>query len=129
MAIDNDILDHLEIINSTPPPVVDTYLDGIQCLKNEIRGKPSELGRFLLHLPLYSDQDNAEFSDADEDLIIDGIHPDPTTNGDHSTPDNGDDSDEDIGDGEDEDDVDQEDEAHDCNSLSGGEAEEIETSM
>ncbi|KAA1115001.1 hypothetical protein PGT21_029101 [Puccinia graminis f. sp. tritici] len=87
MAQDNDILDDLPLKSPLSIPIMpDTYLDGIQCLKKEIRGKPSELGRFLLHLPLFLDQDNIEISDDEEDMIIDGIRADtPTPNG-YSSP-------------------------------------------
>ncbi|KAA1090498.1 hypothetical protein PGT21_003359 [Puccinia graminis f. sp. tritici] len=74
MACDNDILDEARKVGEkNEPRVIDTYLDGLQCLKKEVRGKKFELGRFLLHIPLYDDQENIEMSDAEEDLIIDGI--------------------------------------------------------
>jgi hypothetical protein len=102
MAQDNNILDDLPLKSPLSIPIMpDTYLDGLQCLKKEIRGKPSELGRFLLHLPLFLDQDNIEISDDEEDMIIDGICADtPTPNG-YSSPEESD-EDEDQADEDDE---------------------------
>ncbi|KAA1139301.1 hypothetical protein PGTUg99_037687 [Puccinia graminis f. sp. tritici] len=87
MAQDNDILDHRGIDKVLgDKSMLDTYLDGLKCLQNEIRGKPSELGRFLLHVPLFTDQDNIEVSDDEEDMIIDGIRPDTPASVGYSSP-------------------------------------------
>ncbi|KAA1074367.1 hypothetical protein PGT21_002864 [Puccinia graminis f. sp. tritici] len=77
MACDKDIIDdkHSPMSNTKEIWLLDTYLEGIKCLQREIRGKPSELGRFLLHLPLSDHQVNAMLSDADVDLIIEGLSP------------------------------------------------------
>ncbi|POW17163.1 hypothetical protein PSHT_06476 [Puccinia striiformis] len=50
----------------------DTYLEGIKALQREIRRKPAELGRFVLHFPLYEDQDNnpSDFEEEEDENLL-----------------------------------------------------------
>ncbi|KAI7947742.1 hypothetical protein MJO28_004086 [Puccinia striiformis f. sp. tritici] len=78
MAVDHDILGLQEQpdlarqkLTKQKPQIaryVDTYLDGIKRLKSEIRGKVTELGRFLLHIPLYEEHISRPDSETEEDM-------------------------------------------------------------
>ncbi|KNF06686.1 hypothetical protein PSTG_00002 [Puccinia striiformis f. sp. tritici PST-78] len=46
----------------------DTHLHGIKCLLAEVSTKATELGRFLMHLPMYNNQENVPGSDEDEEM-------------------------------------------------------------
>ncbi|POW03187.1 hypothetical protein PSHT_11758 [Puccinia striiformis] len=78
MARDNDILAQVDVDpddqvaqnkSKQLTKMPDTYLQGIKCLLAEVSGKPTELGRFLMHLPIYIDQDGVPGSDDDEEML------------------------------------------------------------
>ncbi|KAI7956155.1 hypothetical protein MJO29_007554 [Puccinia striiformis f. sp. tritici] len=72
MAVDNDIFDKQEITQTSLRRMGDTYLEGIKALQREIRRKPAELGRFVLHFPLYEDQDNnpSDFEEEEDENLL-----------------------------------------------------------
>ncbi|KAH9468225.1 hypothetical protein Pst134EA_011854 [Puccinia striiformis f. sp. tritici] len=82
MAQDNAILDDqavsgvdvattvLKKKGQKPPQALDTYLRGIQCLQSEY-GKNDGLGRFLLHFPLYEDQDTMPVHNDETNKLLD----------------------------------------------------------
>ncbi|KAH9452210.1 hypothetical protein MJO29_008788 [Puccinia striiformis f. sp. tritici] len=76
MARDSDLLDQNKIDpdNQTAKnkrdkmaKMQDTYLEGIKCLFAEVRSKPTELGRFLMHLP-YINQEIEQQDEQDVDM-------------------------------------------------------------
>ncbi|KNE87972.1 hypothetical protein PSTG_18634 [Puccinia striiformis f. sp. tritici PST-78] len=82
MAQDNAILDDqavsgvdvattvLKKKGQKPPQALDIYLRGIQCLQSEY-GKNDGLGRFLLHFPLYEDQDTMPVHNDETNKLLD----------------------------------------------------------
>ncbi|KAI7946595.1 hypothetical protein MJO29_011122 [Puccinia striiformis f. sp. tritici] len=77
MARDSDILDQdtldpedwaVATKRSTMLKKRDSHLHGIKCLLAEVSTKATKLGRFLMHLPMYNNQENVPGSNEDEEM-------------------------------------------------------------
>ncbi|KAI7937309.1 hypothetical protein MJO29_014624, partial [Puccinia striiformis f. sp. tritici] len=76
MANDKHILGHDNEDKTQSKPnglkitrVPDTYIEGIRCLMAQVCGKANELGRFLMHLPFYNDEQNIQDCDSDVEMM------------------------------------------------------------
>ncbi|KAA1087357.1 hypothetical protein PGT21_029743 [Puccinia graminis f. sp. tritici] len=71
MADVNRILDVQSKAGAIEPlGIPNTYIEGVRLLQEEVHGKPSELGRFKLHLP-FDEQCATPPSDPEESPLLD----------------------------------------------------------